>query len=356
MKTLSTGVRAVVFDWGDTLMVNDGPQDQPMVTWTQVAAVEGVREALEVLSGKYLLVVATNARQSGAAQVTQALARVGLDEFFEQVFTVNELDGAYKPEAEFFRAVERRIGLSPDHILLIGDDPLVDVGGGANAGWRTVWFNPQQRAAPGLRPLASAEIAHLAALPDALEQPLLPSLEQIYLWLLEQRATANLLVHVEMVAALAYQLAVWLRNTGLPVNPLLAHRGGMLHDLTKITSRGSDVLHGDSASERLRSWGQPALAEIARTHMLFNILEESTCPCTWEEKIVYYADKLVENGQVVPFSQRMDALRQRYPLDTALLEGLAAAIPVLEAELCHPLGVSIDLLVENLRRAFLKGT
>ncbi len=355
MKTVSTRIQAMVFDWGDTLMVNDGPQDQPMVTWAQVAAVNGAREALQALSGQYRLVVATNARQSGAAQVAQALARVGLHGYFEQIFTVNELDQACKPELEFFRALERRLGLHSDELLMVGDDALVDVGGAANAGWRSVWYNPQQQAAPGLRPLASGEVVHLANLPGVLEQPLLPALDQVYLWLLEQRATANLLVHVEMVAALAYQLAVWLRSAGLPVHPLLAHRGGMLHDLTKITSRGGSVLHGDSAAERLRACGQPALAEIARTHMLFNLLEENTCPRTWEEKIVYYADKLVENGQVVPFSQRMDALKQRYPLDVALVERLAAAIPLLEAELCRPLGVGIDQLVENLRRVFLKG-
>ncbi|MFN7034817.1 MAG: HAD family hydrolase [Bellilinea sp.] len=352
---LSHGVEVIAFDWGGTLMTGSGPQDRPMVEWPEVEAVAGAMETLQILRSHFRLVVCTNAEISTADQVRAALDRVGLGEFFEAVFTPNELESARKPEVEFYRRVERALGVHPQAILMVGDDPLGDVGGAALAGWRVVWFNPSSQPAPGLLPLGDAEVMRLEELPTVLHHHRLPTVDRARVWLLEQQATANLLMHVQIVAALAYQTAVWLKNSGQKVNPLLAQRGGLLHDLCKISAKGTNILHGDLAAEWLQARGETELAGIAATHMLFNLLEEERRPRTWEEKIVYYADKLVENGRIVPFSARMDALRQRYAMESGLVERLAEAIPLLERELTAPLGWTIDQLVENLQQAFWKG-
>lgn len=352
---ISRGIEVIAFDWGGTLMRGSGPQDRPMVEWDQVEAVEGAAETLPALHGRFRLVVCTNTEISTAEQVRAALNRVGLGNYIEAVFTPQELENARKPEKAFFQAVERALGVRSEAVLMVGDDPLGDVAGAVLAGWRAVWFNPQGMAAPGLHPLGDAEITHLGDLAKALQKRRLPGIDQARLWLLEQQATANLLVHVEMVAALAYQIAIWLRNSGVMVDPLLAHRGGLLHDLCKISARGGNILHGDLGAERLHARGETELAGIAATHMLFNLLEEDKRPQTWEEKIVYYADKLVENGQVVPFSRRMDALRQRYSMEQQRVDRLAEEIPLLERELTAPLGWTIEQLVERLQQSFWKG-
>ncbi len=348
-------VEVIAFDWGGTLMTGSGPQDRPMVEWTEVEAVAGAEKTLQALQERFRLVVCTNAEISTADQVRAALNRVGLGKFIAAIFTPKELGNVRKPDVEFFLAVEQALGVHREALLMVGDDPLLDVGGAISAGWRAVWFNPHGRAAPGLLPLADAEIIRLEELPATLQCHRLPRVEQARLWLLGQHATANLLVHVEMVAALAYQMAVWLRQNGQKVNPVLAQRGGLLHDLCKISAKGSRILHGDMAAEWLQAHGETELAGIAATHMLFNLLEEEKRPRTWEEKIVYYADKLVENGQVVPFSRRMDALRQRYAMEGTLVERLSNAMPLLERELSEPLGWTMDQMVENLQRAFWKG-
>ncbi|MEW6503636.1 MAG: HAD family hydrolase [Chloroflexota bacterium] len=352
---LSDGVKVIAFDWGGTLMKGSGPHDRPMAEWPDVEAVSGTVEALKALSSRFRLVVCTNAEISTAEQVRAALNRVDLASFVETIFTPKELENARKPEEEFFRRVEAALRVSRDEVLMVGDDPLVDIGGAVLAGWRAVWFNPTGKPAPALLPLGDAEVMHLTELPAVLGSHRFPTVEQARLWLLEQRATANLLVHVEMVAALAYQMGVWLRNSGIPVNPLLAQRGGLLHDLCKISARGTKTLHGDLAAEWLRAREETELAGIAATHMLFNLIEDEKRPATWEEKIVYYADKLVENGQVVPFSQRMDGLRQRYAMDAGLIEQLAEAIPLLEEELTAPLGWTIEEMVDRLQQSFWKG-
>ena len=52
----------------------------------------------------------------------------------EHVFASSEL-GWRKPSGEFFRAVERRLGLGPAQLLLVGDDPELDVAAARRAGW-----------------------------------------------------------------------------------------------------------------------------------------------------------------------------------------------------------------------------
>lgn len=55
---------------------------------------------------------------------------------FNHVFASSEL-GWRKPAREFFRAVERRLGLEPRQLLLVGDDPKLDLQAAVDAGWWT---------------------------------------------------------------------------------------------------------------------------------------------------------------------------------------------------------------------------
>ncbi|MFM8434990.1 MAG: HAD family hydrolase [Planctomycetia bacterium] len=50
------------------------------------------------------------------------------------VFASSEL-GWRKPAAEFFRCVEERLGCDAAEILLVGDDPELDIAAGRRAGW-----------------------------------------------------------------------------------------------------------------------------------------------------------------------------------------------------------------------------
>jgi putative hydrolase of the HAD superfamily len=53
------------------------------------------------------------------------------------VFASSEI-GWRKPAPEFFRWIERRLGCGPTAVLLVGDDPELDVAAARRAGWRSL--------------------------------------------------------------------------------------------------------------------------------------------------------------------------------------------------------------------------
>ena len=348
----------LVFDWGDTLMRVFPEYSGPMASWPQVEAVEGAAQALSALSEHYRLVVATNAGDSRSRQVRQALERVGLANFFHSIFTAAEL-GSRKPTPAFFTSLAGVLGAKPDQIAMIGDDYRADVLGATQAGWNAVWFNPAGKLAPGALPLYTLEVTTLTDLPAALQTQTLPDYRTCLAWLLEQPVSHSLLGHIHSVAATAYILAVWLRAAGQSVDPLLAHRGGLLHDLAKIKSLEKPpeqrMHHGELGARMLADRGEPVLAEITRRHPLFCLTQDTLRPSTWEQKLVHLADKLIEGSRLVTLDERITALRHRYAFDEARITASVPALEALQVEVCAALNLPAEEFIPKLRQTFLQG-
>jgi FMN phosphatase YigB (HAD superfamily) len=133
-------LRWVLFDWGETLMVEDGPADVPMALWPEVRATDGAVETLTDLSRRYRLGVATNASVSGLDMIERALARVSLAPFVSAIFCYRAL-GVRKSEPAFWDAVVARLGVERDEILMVGDDLVQDVRGPRASGIDAVWLD-----------------------------------------------------------------------------------------------------------------------------------------------------------------------------------------------------------------------
>ncbi|HET9033004.1 MAG TPA: HAD family hydrolase [Dokdonella sp.] len=88
--------------------------------------------ALARMAARFPLIGITN----GTAQ----LERIGLHEHFR--FSVSAIDvGVAKPDSVIFHHACERLGILPENVLHVGDDPLADVAGARNAGMRTAWLN-----------------------------------------------------------------------------------------------------------------------------------------------------------------------------------------------------------------------
>jgi len=137
LRVFPKALGGVVWDWGDTLMVDIPGQIGPMVEWPRVEAMPGASMALKALSFCPVQCVATNAMESNGEMVALALARVGLREELSEFFASWEL-GFAKPDPHFFQEVSRRLGMSPSSLVAVGNDYEKDVVPAKAAGMATI--------------------------------------------------------------------------------------------------------------------------------------------------------------------------------------------------------------------------
>lgn len=134
--------RLVLFDWGNTLMVDDPHQAVPMVFWPQVTAVPGAGQLLEYLSFRGIPVgLATSADISSEAQIRGALARVGFERYIGRIYSFTNT-GVRKIDPQFYRHILDDQGLDPGTILMVGDSFEYDVLAPSRLGMNAAWFNP----------------------------------------------------------------------------------------------------------------------------------------------------------------------------------------------------------------------
>ena len=127
----------------------------------------GAEEALEALSKKYRLFLASN----GTASVQKGrMTSANLYRFFEQVYVSQEI-GHNKPSKAYFDACFARIpDFDPARAMIVGDSLTSDIRGGINAGIKTCWVNPaHDPGRPDIRPDYEIEaLSQLSALLETL--------------------------------------------------------------------------------------------------------------------------------------------------------------------------------------------
>ena len=127
----------------------------------------GAEEAVEALSKKYRLFLASN----GTASVQKGrMTSANLYRFFEQVYVSQEI-GHNKPSKAYFDACFARIpDFDPARAMIVGDSLTSDIQGGINAGIKTCWVNPaHDPGRPDIRPDYEIEaLSQLSALLETL--------------------------------------------------------------------------------------------------------------------------------------------------------------------------------------------
>lgn len=111
-----------LFDWGDTLMVDNPSQTGKMCDWPSVEATPQALEALRMLSLHAEIYIATNADDSSEEDIQRAFARVGLDEFIQGYFCKQTL-GIAKGTPEFFERILDRLDAIAADVTMVGGYP-----------------------------------------------------------------------------------------------------------------------------------------------------------------------------------------------------------------------------------------
>jgi putative hydrolase of the HAD superfamily len=133
-------IKALIFDWGNTVMRDFPENPGPMAHWDHVEYIPNIEECLNNLSKKYIMCIASNAGFSDAALMTEALKRVGAEKYFHYFFTSKDI-GAEKPDKHFFNSIIKKIIVDPEQCIMIGDNYAKDIRGAKAIGMKTILFN-----------------------------------------------------------------------------------------------------------------------------------------------------------------------------------------------------------------------
>ena len=117
---------------------------------------EGAMEAIIELSDRFVLGALTN----GNADID----RLGLRPYFSFSFSAEQV-GAPKPAPDLFEHALSYTQVSPDEMIYVGDNPVLDIDAANNLGLHTIWINNGQRE-PGMTS-ADVTIDHVRDLKDA---------------------------------------------------------------------------------------------------------------------------------------------------------------------------------------------
>lgn len=101
-------------------------------------AMPGAADTLRKLRGDgHTISVCTNGR---TATQQAKIRAAGLEPLIDNLF-VSDHVGALKPQREFFLHVAHALHTTPRQCVMVGDNPLTDIGGAIGAGIPTVWYN-----------------------------------------------------------------------------------------------------------------------------------------------------------------------------------------------------------------------
>jgi len=145
----------------------------------------------------------------------------------------------------------------------------------------------------------------------------LPAREQAIQLLRESQCSLKVIRHCTAVAKLAVETAEACKENGLNVNLELVEIGALLHDIGR--SKTHSVHHAVVGAEILEAAGLPEdVISIIKRHVGGGITADEAeelgwpndvyVPVTIEEKLVSYADKLIEKSKRVPIDVTVEEL------------------------------------------------
>jgi len=164
----------------------------------------------------------------------------------------------------------------------------------------------------------------------------LPTRKQCFDMIKKHGLPSHIVAHSLAVAKLAVFLAEKLKEKGISVDIELIDRACLLHDIArpcdfrdadykrlkqliteqdkakwqKLKSKYGGLCHEEITYELLK-YKYPELATTIKKHRYMAILDEKEKPNTWEEKLVYYADKRVMHDRIAPLKERLEESHKR---------------------------------------------
>ena len=160
---------------------------------------------------------------------------------------------------------------------------------------------------------------------------MLPTREKCLELLNKHGLFENMVKHSLEVEKISVYLAKKFNQAGIAVDVDFVSRAALLHDVDKAKTiqPGFEKQHGRMGQKILEEEGYPEMGLIVMRHELYNIFEKSPFD-SWEEKIVFYADKRVNDYTIVSLDERFEYLSERYGKTKEIRDKLASCKPEVE--------------------------
>ena len=155
---------------------------------------------------------------------------------------------------------------------------------------------------------------------------LLPSREQAIELLRTNKCPLQVIGHCVAVADLAVETAKQLEEKGLTIDVDLVEVGALLHDLGR--SKNHTVDHAIIGAQMAQTLGLPeSVIRIMKRHVGAGISADEAAKIGWpkdtympqtlEEKVVCYADKLIDHGKRKPIETEITKLQKENKREAA---------------------------------------
>jgi len=125
-------IRLALYRAGENPLLAEQAFDAFFAERQRVELFDDVLPALEFLAARYPLVSVSNGNAD--------LERVGLGPHFRAAISAREF-GVGKPDPRIFHAAAGAVDMTPEQVLHVGDDVMLDVLGAMNAGMQAAWLN-----------------------------------------------------------------------------------------------------------------------------------------------------------------------------------------------------------------------
>ncbi len=189
--------------------------------------------------------------------------------------------------------------------------------------------------------------------------------------------------HMKKVSAVGLFIGQLLIQAGEKIDLVVLRQAALLHDVLKLCDfKRLDIEHFEQnvTAEDIQFWtalmkscnhighvqaaynmlkdiGETKIATIVRKHRFDGIIDPVDKPETWEEKLLYYADKRVLHDRIVSIAQRLVDGRKRYFPDGDLPPNdhlVGKAVHRLEEQICAKAGLDPRNVTEEAVEPFLE--
>jgi putative nucleotidyltransferase with HDIG domain len=138
----------------------------------------------------------------------------------------------------------------------------------------------------------------------------IPSRQTCLELICEYEMLEHIVAHSLQVCRVALYLVDRLSEQGITLDRKMVEAAALLHDITKTRSFQTGEMHTETGAALLRERGYFEVGEIVRQHVRLDSYFQAEIPD--EAEIVNYADKRVLHDKIVPMSDRMDYILEKY--------------------------------------------